>query len=117
MINIVFGCICVRYSYGKTVIKISVFSATLTVTGRLRRLSGSAVGHRPLTSLFRPRIGYIRRVFYLSLRLVTVADRSSRLAYRVHKRGCFTATFTFTIIETANLTVRFFVSEEIWTET
>jgi len=37
----------------------------------------------------------VRRVFHLSLHLITFAGRSTHLAYLVDKSGCKTAAFTF----------------------
>ena len=61
--------------------------------GRLHGLSGSAVGHRSVAIGFKSRPGYVRRVFHVSLRLLTFVGRSAHLAYPVHKNGLKTATF------------------------
>ena len=55
------------------------------ITGRLRSPTGSAVGHISTTSAFKPRPGLLRRVFLLSLRLITFGGRSVHLAYIVHR--------------------------------
>ena len=62
--------------------------------GRHHGLTGSAVGPRSITHGFESWLGYIRRVFHLSLRLVTFRGRPTKLAYLVHKSGRRTATFT-----------------------
>ena len=51
------------------------------IQGRLHGLTGSAVGHRTTTPGFKPRPGYVRRVFHISLRLITFGGRSAHLAY------------------------------------
>ena len=53
----------------------------------LHDLNGSAVGQRSIAPGFKPRPEYGRRVFHLSLRLITFAGRSAHLAYFVRKRG------------------------------
>ena len=53
-----------------------------------------------LASGFKPRLGYIRRIFHLSLRLITIGGSSAHLAYFVHKNGRKTATFTFSFLGT-----------------
>jgi len=58
----------------------------LDKSGCLRGLTGSAVGHIYSTG-FKPRPGYTRKLFHLSLRLITVAGLSAHLAYFVHKSG------------------------------
>ena len=65
--------------------------------GCFHGLSFSVVGHRSIATGFKPRPGYVRRVFHLSLRLVTFGGRSAHLAYLVHKSGCKTSTFTFSV--------------------
>ena len=50
---------------------------------------------RSLTSGFEPRPGYIRRMFHLSLRSITVGGPSSYTAYLVHKSGRKISKFTF----------------------
>jgi len=52
------------------------------------------LGHRSIAPGFKPRLGYVRRVFHLSLHLITFGGHSSHLAYLVHKSGRKTATFT-----------------------
>jgi len=69
---------------------------SILVQGRLRGLTGSAAGHRYTTPGFNPRPGYVRRVFNLSLRLITFRGRSVYFPYPVHKYGRNTATFTCT---------------------
>ena len=44
------------------------------------------------------RLGYIRRVFHLSLCLITFGGHSAHLPGLVHKSGRKTATFTFVIV-------------------
>ena len=60
---------------------------------RLRGLTGSAISHRSIAPRFKPRPGYVRRVFHLTLRLITFGGRSAHLAYAVHKSGRKAATF------------------------
>ena len=62
-----------------------IIIVTTTTIGRLHGLTGSAGGHRSIAPGFKPRPGYIRRVFHLSLRLITFEGRSDHLAYLVHK--------------------------------
>ena len=52
---------------------------------------------------FKPWPGYVRRVFHLSLRLMTFGCPSARLAYHVHKRGRKTSTFTFAVNKSTRL--------------
>ena len=59
----------------------------------LYRLTGSAVGRISIAPGFKPRLGYFRRVFHLSLRLITFGGRSAHLAYLVQKSGRKTTTF------------------------
>jgi len=62
---------------------------TLTLlTGYLRGLTGSAVGDISLSPEFKPRPGYVRRVFHLSLSL---GGRSTHLAFHLHNSGHKTA--------------------------
>ena len=42
---------------------------------------------------FKPRLGYIRRLFHLSLRFMTFGGRSAHLGYLVHRSGRKTGTF------------------------
>ena len=63
---------------------------------RVRGLTSSTVGHRSIAPGFKPRLGYVRRVFYLSLHLITFGGCSAHLTYIVHKSSCKTATFTHT---------------------
>ena len=67
----------------------SIIDTTVPVTetgfGGLHGLIGSAAGRRSLAPVFKPRSSYIRRVFRLSLRLITFGGRSAHLAYLVHK--------------------------------
>jgi len=65
------------------------------VLGCHHGLTGSAIGHRSIAPGFKPRPSYVRRVFRLSLWLITFGDRSTHLAYLVPKSGRETATFTF----------------------
>ena len=51
----------------------------------LHGLTGSAVSHRSIAPRFKPRPSYVKRVFRLSLRLITRGARSVHLAYCVHK--------------------------------
>ena len=60
--------------------------------GRFHGLTGTAVGHWSIAPGFKPRPGYIGKLFHLSLRLVTC--RSAHLAYLVHRSGHKTPTFT-----------------------
>ena len=60
-------------------------------------LTYSGVSHRSLAPGFKHRPGYVRRVFHLSLPLITFGNRSAHLACLVHKSGRKTATFTFYI--------------------
>ena len=61
--------------------------------GRLRDLTGRAVGHSSIAPGFKPRPGYVRRVFHLSLGVITAEGRPAHLAYLVHVSGSKTATF------------------------
>jgi len=49
--------------------------------------SGSVLDHISLPPVFESRRGHIRRLFRLSLRLITFGGRSAHLAYIVHKIG------------------------------
>ena len=55
--------------------------------GRLHGLTGSADGHRSIAPGLNPRPDYVRRVFHLSLPLVTFGGRSAHFVYLVHKSG------------------------------
>ena len=55
--------------------------------GRLHGLTGSVIGHISVAAGFKSQLGYVRRVFHLSLLLITFAGRSGHLAYLVHKSG------------------------------
>ena len=61
----------------------------------LHGLTGSAVGHISIAPGFKPRPGYARRLFHLSLRLFTFGGRSAHLAHLVHKNGRKTANLHF----------------------
>ena len=67
----------------------STFKLFLGELGAL--LTGSIVGHRSIAPGFKLQPGYIRRVFHVSLRLITIGSCSAHLAYLVHKSGCNTA--------------------------
>jgi len=60
-------------------------------------LASSAVGNISITLGFKPWPGYIKRVFHLSLRLITFGGRFAHLAYIVNKASHKTATFIFFI--------------------
>ena len=66
-------------------ISVSEFKSLLTVfmvlgDGGLHGLNGRVVGRRSIAPGFKPRLGYVRRVFYLSLRLITFGGCSTQLA-------------------------------------
>ena len=67
---------------------------TLYYPGRLHVLSCSAVGHKSIAPGFKLCMGYVSRVFHLSLRLITFGGRSAHLAYLVRISGHKTFTFT-----------------------
>ena len=58
--------------------------------------TSSAGGHRSIAPGFKLRPGYVRRLFHLSLRLITFGGRSAHLAYHVDNSDRKTATVTFT---------------------
>jgi len=64
------------------------------VLGRLCGLTGIADGHRSIAPGFKPRPGYISRVFHLSLHSIIFRGLSSRLIYFLYKSGRKIATFT-----------------------
>jgi len=66
----------------------------------------STVGHRCIAPGFKPRPGCTRRVFHLSLRLITIEGRSCYLAYLVHKSGRKTATFTFSLNDLMSMIIQ-----------
>jgi len=73
--------------------------------GCLHGLTSCMVNHRSIAPGFKPRMGYVRRVFVLSLRLITFGGRSAHLAYLVHKGGRKTATtflWPYTMIDSIN---------------
>jgi len=74
----------------RVIVAISVVTITLR---RLRGLISSVVGHRSIAPGFNPRLAYIRRVFHLSLHLITFGAGSTNLGYLVNKIGHKTATF------------------------
>ena len=61
--------------------------------GHLHCLTGSVVGHISTAPGFR--LGYVGRVFHISLCLITFGGRSAHLVYIVHKSGRKTAASTF----------------------
>jgi len=61
-------------------------AVTHCLWGRLRGLTSSAVGHRSIAPGFKTRPGYVRRVFQLSLRLITIGGRSTHLNYLVRTK-------------------------------
>jgi len=63
-------------------IRLELTRVLFYLTGRLRGLIDSAVGHRSIALGFKPQQGYVRGVFHLSLRLITVGDRSYRFIER-----------------------------------
>ena len=69
---------------------------------RINGLPGSVIGHRSIAPGFKPRTGYTRRVFHLSLRLITFEGRSAHLGYLVHKSDRKTRTFTFVGEQSSN---------------
>jgi len=72
---------------------------TLSLVNRpLHGLTGSVVGHRCIAPGFRPWPGYVRRVFHLLLRLITIGGHWAHSAYRVHKSGRKTSTSTFYLV-------------------
>ena len=74
----------------------------LSNRGRLRGLINSAVGHISTAPGFKPRPGYARRVFHLSLRLIILWRSLGPLSYFVHKGGRKTSIFTFMSNRTHN---------------
>ena len=56
-----------------------------------RGLADSAVGHRSIAPGFKPRPGYIKKIFHLTFCLITFGGRSAHLASIMHKRGLKTA--------------------------
>ena len=60
---------------------------TQPIGGRLHDLTANAVGHRSIAPKFKLRPRNVRRVFLLSLRLITFGDRSAHLAYLACLRG------------------------------
>ena len=64
-------------------------------------LAHCTIGQISVAPRFKLRPGYIRRVFHLSLRLITFGGRSAHLAYLVHKGGLKTATSNEPEIEAA----------------
>jgi hypothetical protein len=54
---------------------VSKILSLINQQGRPHVLTGSAVGHRSLAPGFKARPGYVRRVFHLSLRLITFEGR------------------------------------------
>ena len=57
----------------------------------LRCLVGSALDDRLLPPGFKPRLGYVTRLFHISLRLITFAGRLAHLAYHVNESGRITS--------------------------
>jgi len=55
--------------------------------GCLCGLTSCAVGHISIAPGFKPRPGYVRRVFHLSFRFITFEGPSPHLAHLVHKSG------------------------------
>jgi len=53
--------------------------------GRLDGLTGSMVSHRSIAPGFKTQPGYVRRLFLVSLHLITFGGRLLHLAYLVHK--------------------------------
>jgi len=72
--------------------------------------SGSVLDHRSLPPVFESRRGHIRRLFRLSLRLITFGGRSAHLVYQVHKSGRKTSIIIIIIIiiSTVKIVVFFF---------
>jgi len=62
---------------------------------RLHGLTDNVAGHRSVVHGFKPRPGYVRRGFHLSLRLINFGGCSAQLAYFVHKSGRKTETIFF----------------------
>jgi len=73
---------------------ISISSLLLDLNG----LTGSAAGHRSIAPGFKPRLWYVRTLFHHSLGVINAGGRSAHLAYREHKSGRKTSTFTFLTI-------------------
>ena len=67
----------------------------MDIAGCLHSLTGSVADHKSILPGFEPRPGYVRRLFHLSLYLISFGGQSVHLAYLVHKSGNKTATFTF----------------------
>ena len=65
-----------------------------TRTRDLHGLTSRVVGHRSIAPGFKSRPGYVRMVFHLSLRLITVGGRSAHLDNPVHQSVHKTAIFT-----------------------
>ena len=62
--------------------------------GDLCELTGSTVGHISMAPGFKPQLGYFRRVFHLSVHLITFGGCLAGLAFLVHKRDCKTPIYT-----------------------
>ena len=64
----------------------------------IRHRVGSAVGYRSIALGFKPRSGYVRRVFHLLLRLITVGGPSARLASNIYICLNFEAALCYTCL-------------------
>ena len=62
-----------------------LYSLFQWLLGHFRGLTDSVVGYRSIAPGFKPLPDFVRRVFHLSLRLITFGGLSAHLAYRVHK--------------------------------
>ena len=60
-----------------------VLFTTLSHIDIYHGLTGSAVGHRFIAPWFKPQLGYVRRMFHLSLRFITFGVRPAHLATKV----------------------------------
>ena len=80
-----------RYQYILSPIKTLLLHPDIKILslhrGHLRGLTGRVVGHGSVAPGYKPRPGYVRTVFHLSLRYVTVGGRSAHLAYLVYNSG------------------------------
>jgi len=56
--------------------------------GCLRGLTVIVVDHISQPPEFKSPRGHVRRLFHLSLRLITFGGRSAHSTYRMHKSGC-----------------------------
>jgi hypothetical protein len=93
---------------------IGVYHILLNVPIFILPPRSNMIANRSIAPGFKPRPGYVSRVFQLWLRLITFGDRSAHLTCLKNKSGRKTATFFINKIPFYDYHISLCLSEDIW---